>query len=121
MNTWAQASPLKEAYPFSGLSGFNRSDYDAWIGNMECPTDPNVQPTTHEEEELLMFNCPATYLPELAKWFNIVSLANNHTDNHGLNCSFSNTGTELLGQLQRSKPYEACAGDLDSLGKSMYL
>lgn len=94
MNTWAQASPLKEAYPFSGLSGFNRSDYDAWIGNMECPTDPNVQPTAHEEEELLMFNCPATYLPELAKWFNIVSLANNHTDNHGLD-SFQATRAEL--------------------------
>lgn len=94
MNTWAQASPLKEAYPFSGLSGFNRPDYDAWVGNMECPADPTVEPTTYQEEELLMFNCPASYLPELAKWFNIVSLANNHTDNHGLD-SFQATRQEL--------------------------
>lgn len=94
MNNWSQATELKEKFPFSGLSDFDRDSYDAWIGNMECPTDPNVTPTVAQEENLLQFNCPATYLPELAKWFNIVSLANNHTDNHGAD-SFEATKQQL--------------------------
>lgn len=94
MNTWAQASDLKNQYPFSGLSDFDRAAYDAWVGNMECPTDPSVIATATQEEKLLQFNCPATYLPELAKWFNIVSLANNHTDNHGAK-SFTETRLQL--------------------------
>lgn len=81
LNTWSQASPLREAYPFSGLHGFDRGSYDAWVANLECPTVPGVVPTEHEEERLLRFNCPVDYLPELARWFSIVSLANNHTDN----------------------------------------
>lgn len=79
----AQASSLGSAYPFSGLSGFNRQNYNAWIGNLECPTVPGVQPTDHQEMDLLQFNCNPSFLPELAKWFTAVSLANNHTDNQG--------------------------------------
>jgi len=94
VNTWSGASPLKEAYPFSRLSEFHRDQYDAWVGNMECPADPNVKSTIYQEDTLLQFNCPSTYLPELAKWFNIVSLANNHTDNQGAD-GFTATKKEL--------------------------
>lgn len=79
----SQASTLGTAYPFSGLSGFNRQAYNAWIGNLECPTVPGVHPTDHQEMDLLQFNCDPSYLPELAKWFTVVSSANNHTDNQG--------------------------------------
>jgi poly-gamma-glutamate synthesis protein (capsule biosynthesis protein) len=83
MNEWSMASPLKEAYPFSRLGEFNRENYDAWIVNLECPTVPGLKLTAAQEEANLSFNCSPDYLPEVAKWFTAVSLANNHTDNQG--------------------------------------
>jgi hypothetical protein len=35
-------------------------------------------------DTLLQFNCPPEYLPEAAKWFTAFTLANNHTDNQGV-------------------------------------
>lgn len=83
MNDWAMASDLKTAYPFSRLDEFKRKDYDVWIANLECPTVADFQQTSIEEDTTLSFNCNPDYLPEMAKWFSIVSLANNHTDNRG--------------------------------------
>ncbi|HRQ98331.1 MAG TPA: CapA family protein, partial [Candidatus Saccharibacteria bacterium] len=84
MNDWAMASPLKYEYPFSRLNEFERDKYDAWIAGLECPTKSGVHMTSAEMEVALQFNCSPEYLPEAAKWFNIVSLANNHTDNQGV-------------------------------------
>lgn len=84
MNLWAMASPLKYEYPFSRLSEFDRESYDAWIANLECPTVAGLNLTPVYEEATLSFNCNPEYLPELAKWFDVVTLANNHTDNQGL-------------------------------------
>lgn len=81
VNRTAQASTLKEAYPFSRLNEFGRENYDAWIGDLECPSVPGVNQPYAQEVESLQFNCPSTYLPELAKWFTAVSLSNNHTSN----------------------------------------
>lgn len=76
----AAASELGTAYPFAKLSGFNREDYNAWHTHLECPvTDENI--TYQQQVESLIFNCEPEYLPEYAKWFDIASLANNHTDN----------------------------------------
>jgi len=80
INDWAQKSPLKEAYPFSGLETFEKEKYDAWIANIECPiTDAVIDSAT--QEKTLSFNCNSKYTPEAAKWFDIMTLANNHTDN----------------------------------------
>ncbi len=83
INLWAMASPLKYDYPFSRLSEFHKNDYNAWIANLECPTVASVHLTPAQEEATLSFNCDPVYLPELAKWFDVVTLANNHTDNQG--------------------------------------
>jgi len=83
MNEWAMASPLKTEYPFSRLNEFNRNSYDAWIANLECPTVAGFTQTSAQEDATLSFNCSPNYLPEAAKWFTAVSLANNHTDNRG--------------------------------------
>lgn len=83
MNDWAMASPLKTAYPFSRLNEFNRSDYDAWIAGLECPTVADFHQTSAEADTTLSFNCSPDYLPEAAKWFTAFTLANNHTDNRG--------------------------------------
>ena len=94
VNDWATASPLKTAYPFSRLSEFQRQSYDAWIANLECPTVPGVSQTSAQEDATLTFNCSPDYLPEAAKWFTAVSLANNHTDNQGAE-GFSETKQQL--------------------------
>jgi hypothetical protein len=83
INDWSMASPLKTAYPFSRLGEFNRTDYDAWIAGLECPTVANFTQTSAQEDSTLSFNCSPDYLPEAAKWFTAFTLANNHTDNRG--------------------------------------
>jgi len=83
-NDWSMASPLKYAYPFSRLNEFQRNQYDAWITGLECPTKSGVTMTSAQMEVALQFNCSPEYLPEAAKWFTAFTLANNHTDNQGV-------------------------------------
>ena len=94
INDWSIANELKYAYPFSRLSEFNRSDYNAWIAGLECPTSPRVNTTSAEQEVQLQFNCRPEYLAEAKKWFTAFSLANNHTDNQGVE-GFMETKQEL--------------------------
>lgn len=84
INDWSMASKLKYAYPFSRLNEFKRDNYDAWIAGLECPTVEGVSMTSAEEDSTLTFNCSPDYLPEAAKWFTAFTLANNHTDNQGI-------------------------------------
>lgn len=94
MNDWSMASPLKTAYPFSRLNEFNRSSYDAWIAGLECPAVADFYQTSAEEDATLSFNCSPDYLPEAAKWFTALTLANNHTDNRGVE-GFTETKAHL--------------------------
>lgn len=95
VNKWSQASPLKEAYPFSRLSEFGREQYDGWVANLECPSVPGVVQPYSREADKLIFNCPTTYLAEAAKWFTAFSLANNHTNNQGGQKGLDATRTAL--------------------------
>ena len=94
INDWSMASPLKYAYPFSRLSEFDRASYNAWISGLECPTKTGISMTSYEEDSTLTFNCSPDYLPEAAKWFTAFTLANNHTDNQGID-GFDETRTQL--------------------------
>ena len=94
INDWSMKSDLKYAYPFSRLSEFNRSSYDAWIAGLECPTIPGVNLNSAEEDATLAFNCRPEYLTEAVKWFTAFSLANNHTDNQGAD-GFAATRVQL--------------------------
>jgi hypothetical protein len=94
MNDWSMASPLKTAYPFSRLNEFHRDQYNAWITGLECPTKTGVTMTSLQMDTLLQFNCPPEYLPEAAKWFTAFTLANNHTDNQGVD-GFEETKQDL--------------------------
>lgn len=84
INDWSMASPLKTAYPFSRLKEFHREKYDAWITGLECPTVAGFTQTSAQEDATLSFNCSPKYLPEFAKWFTVVTMANNHSDNRGV-------------------------------------
>ncbi len=78
----SMASNERYRFPFSGLDTFEREKYDAWLAHMECPiTDNNL--TSAEQEATLTFNCRPEFLEEASKWFDVMSLANNHTDNMG--------------------------------------
>ena len=94
INQWSMASDLKTAYPFSRLNEFHRDQYDAWVTGLECPTVAGFSQTVAQEEATLSFNCSPDYLPEAAKWFTAVSLANNHTDNRGVE-GFTETQQQL--------------------------
>jgi len=114
INDWSMASPLKYAYPFSRLNEFNRDSYDAWISGLECPTVAGVNLTSAEEDSTLTFNCSPNYLPEAAKWFTAFSLANNHTDNQGVD-GFSETkqhleenGIQYFGHYDYNSTNDAC-------------
>jgi poly-gamma-glutamate synthesis protein (capsule biosynthesis protein) len=88
------ASKLKYAYPFSRLNEFHRDQYNAWISGLECPLKTGVNMTSAEEDSTLTFNCSPDYLPEAKKWFTAFSLANNHTDNQGID-GFTETKANL--------------------------
>jgi len=90
----SQASSLKYAYPFQGLSTLDRGIYDAWVANLECPVTEE-QSTKYEKENWLRFSCKKEYLPELSKHFDIVSLGNNHTDNMNQRKGIEETRTHL--------------------------
>ncbi len=84
--TWARAverdADGNYAQPFSQLKTFNRSQYDAWSTDFECPITNNVVPFS-EQVNSLVFNCRPEFLPAATKYFTIFDLANNHTDNQG--------------------------------------
>lgn len=80
---WSMASPLKYAYPFSGLSSFEREKYDAWVADIVCPVTNNPKKSSAEQEATLTFDCEPKYLAEARKWFTVFDVANNHTDNQG--------------------------------------
>ncbi|MCL1841007.1 MAG: CapA family protein [Propionibacteriaceae bacterium] len=83
INDWSMASPLQYEYPFSRLGEFDRSAYDAWVANLECPVVAGVPMTSAQMEATLTFNCDPRYLPGVATWFTAVSLGNNHSGNQG--------------------------------------
>ncbi len=81
INDWSQKSDLKYAYPFQKLNDFNRSSYDAWVADMECPITNNPKVSSAVEESTLQFDCSPDYLPYAKQYFTAFTLANNHTDN----------------------------------------
>lgn len=114
INDWSMASELKYAYPFSRLNEFNRQNYDAWISTLECPSVYGVNMTSYEEDSSLTFNCSPEYLPEASKWFDILSLSNNHTDNQGLDgfeetkINLDNNGIQYFGSHRFDNIEDAC-------------
>jgi len=93
INKWSQDSDLKYDYPFSGLSTFDRSKYNAWIANLECPITTRIM-SPAEQEQGLRFTCLPEYLPAAHKFFDVFSQANNHTDNQ-----------EQIGGLKSTREY----------------
>ncbi len=103
------------AFPFARLHEFNREAYDAWITGLECPVTEKGKDLSGEYmNKTLTFNCDPEFVPEFAKWFDIVTLANNHTDNMGAS-GFAETknvlaaaGIQHFGHYDPEKLDELC-------------
>jgi poly-gamma-glutamate synthesis protein (capsule biosynthesis protein) len=114
INKWSQDSDLKYAYPFSGLSTFDRSKYNAWIANLECPITTQIR-TPAQQEAGLKFTCLPDYLPEAKKYFDVFSQANNHTDNmqefNGLSTTrkfLDEAGIQHFGSFDNRQTQDIC-------------
>lgn len=82
IETAAKSSGRGPANLFRSLKPEDKAPYDAWIGDQECPiTDKDIPYRT--QVDALVFNCRPEYTAEVSKWFDIMTLANNHTDNNG--------------------------------------
>lgn len=81
VNRYLRKKELPPSYLFNRLSEFGGPE-KTWVGNVECPV-VREQATYAEMKELLRFSCQPEYLKDFAKYFDIVSLANNHSDNQG--------------------------------------
>lgn len=94
----ADASPLGEQFPFDRLDEFDigpdNNRFDLRVTNLECPvTDTDVP--LEAQENILQFNCRPSYLDEFNQYFDLVSLANNHTDNVDGAAGLAETRTKL--------------------------
>ena len=95
INDAAQKTNDPYGFPFSRLNEFGRDNYDAWITGLECPvTQKGTSMTSADMAVALQFNCDPAYLPNFAKWFDVVTLANNHMDNQGAD-GFTETQQQL--------------------------
>lgn len=104
---------LDYTFPFSGLSTFGRQNYDGWVADLECPTTTTDIPMAKQENELV-FNCKPEYLPEAAKYFNIIDLANNHSDNAGrtgldeTRMALAKAGIQTFGDFEPARTGDTC-------------
>ena len=111
---FANRSPLKYAFPFSGLTTDVRSKYDNWIGDLECPVTTTDIPYQTQVDHL-QFNCRPEYLSEAKKWFNAFTLANNHSfDNRGATgeaetrANLENAGIQYFGTYDITDTSNSC-------------
>jgi hypothetical protein len=96
MQTWS-AKPdgtTNYAYPFSGLNTFDRSKYDAWTADLECPVMAEEISVERQVSDTA-FNCRPEFLPEAAKYFDFFNLANNHTRDFNDQAALDETRTQL--------------------------
>jgi poly-gamma-glutamate synthesis protein (capsule biosynthesis protein) len=90
---FAQRSTDRYNWPFSRLSEFGRDKQDAWITDLECPVN-NANVPYQTQVDSLIFSCSPDYLTAAHKWFDVFTLANNHTSNTGAD-GFAQTQTNL--------------------------
>ncbi|OGL36298.1 hypothetical protein A3F05_03230 [Candidatus Saccharibacteria bacterium RIFCSPHIGHO2_12_FULL_47_17] len=113
IDLYAQQTSLKYDWPFSRLNDFDRSKYDGWIADMECPVTDKKVPYQVQVDSLI-FSCSPDYLGAAKDWFNVFTLANNHTDNTGADGftdtrnNLSSAGLQFFGHYDISQKEDLC-------------
>lgn len=80
---YSKRSPLKLDWAFSKLNEFQPQNYDGWVSDLECPVSTIDVPYQTQVDQLI-FSCSPDYLTSAKKWFDIFTIANNHTNNTGV-------------------------------------
>jgi len=80
VNRRAQRTEDPFMFPFAYLDSFGKYPNETWVANLECPITKQ-QSTYEQQKKLLKFSCRPEYLPNARKFFDVFSLANNHTYN----------------------------------------
>lgn len=99
--------------PFSELHTLQPETYDAWMTELECPTT-EAQMTFREQVETLVFNCPVGFIEPLVEHFELISLANNHSGDLGLDAfeetqeRLDNAGAQIYGHYDSSTTDDTC-------------
>ena len=99
--------------PFSKLHTFKPEQYDAMTLDWECPTTEDVIPYATQFHNLI-FNCHKKWLPEVVKYFTIVSLANNHSNDLGVEAfkttqkNLNEAGIQSYGSYDPASKRDAC-------------
>lgn len=68
--------------PFSQLNTLEPEQYDAWMTELECPITDR-QMSFREQVDTLVFNCLPGFVDPLVEYFELISLANNHSGDLG--------------------------------------
>lgn len=69
--------------PFSQLNTLEPEKYDAWMTELECPVT-EAELSFRQQVDTLVFNCPVGFTEPLVEYFELISLANNHSGDLGL-------------------------------------
>jgi len=113
IQTVSNRSTLKYAFPFHGLSQNLHDSVNNWIGDLECPTTTTDIPY-QTQVDYLRFNCRPEYLTEAKKWFNIFTLANNHSFDNGqtgldqTRANLQNAGIQYFGDYHDTNTDNIC-------------
>lgn len=101
----SEASALKAAYPFSGLNSFSRNEYDAWVGNLTCSLSAKPDASSNTV-------CSSAYLAEAKKWFTLLALGNEYTNDAGTlpqtRTLLSSSGIQYVGGQDINAVSELC-------------
>ncbi len=99
--------------PFSKLSTFNPTQYDAWTIDNECPiTDANIP--YRQQVTNTVFNCRPEFLPAMKKYFTILNFANNHVYDQGsdkfpqMQKYAKDAGFQFLGNQNPAETKDVC-------------
>lgn len=101
------------SHPFKGLDTYNPQQYNAWVADLECPTSAEDVPR-ELGIETFEFNCRPEFLSEAVKYFDILNLSNNHSDNSGRDKldetreALTYTGIQHYGDPEPSRSDDAC-------------
>lgn len=99
--------------PFSQLATFEPEKYDSWLVDLECPvTSNNV--SYQQQIDNLVFNCRTGWIPSLSRHFNLINLANNHTNDMGpegfleTQKNLDSSGIQTVGNYDPAVKKDAC-------------
>ena len=108
------SQPEGFAYPFLHLPKFQKKEGETWIGNLECPVT-STQESYAQMKKLLKFSCKPDYLSIARQYFDVFSLANNHTNNMEEVQGFAQTksyldshGFQYFGTFDNARTTELC-------------